>query len=89
MTFPPPTLEDIGWMLWGPTWEPMMAVALEVSNEKLQTWIEDPTLIPLGIEQKLSYVAKARTEEIDLAQAMLFQRGISRKPELGERANDE
>jgi hypothetical protein len=84
MTFPPPSLEDIGFMLWGSTWEPMMAAALEVSNEKIQGWIEDPTTIPGDLEQKLSYIAKARSEEVELAQAMLFQQGLNRSRETNE-----
>ena len=66
-------------MLWGPLWEPCMAAALNISNDKLQSWIEDPTTIPRGIEKVLADIAGVRMEEIELAQGMVTERGINRK----------
>jgi hypothetical protein len=81
---PPPTLEDIGHMLWGPLWEPCMAAALNVTNDRLQSWIEDPTAIPSEIEKQLVDIAVVRIEEIELAQAMVIERGINREALFGE-----
>lgn len=79
MTMPPPSLEDIGKILWGHGWEIEMAIALGVHIDVLRGWVEDPTKIPQEIEVKLSKVADGRTEEIELAQGMMFARGINRK----------
>lgn len=78
MTMPPPTLEDIGELLWGNTWEFYMASALNVSIDKLRGWVEDPTTIPQELEYKLSRIADDRTHDIELAQSMMFERGLRR-----------
>lgn len=74
---------------WGPTWEASMAAALEIRMDRLQGWIEDSTTIPLELEYRLSCIAAARTEEIELAQDMLFQRGINREPELAKGTDED
>lgn len=92
MTMPPPTLEDIGEILWGHGWEFEMAIALGVHIDVLRGWVEDPTTIPQELEVQLSKIADARTEEIELGQAMMFARGINRKfPKVlrQKRGNDE
>lgn len=61
-----------------------MAAALNVHVDRVHAWIEDPTAIPLDLEYKLSAIAAARTEEIELVQAMLCQRGLNRKAEFDE-----
>lgn len=78
MTMPPPTLEDIGELLWGNTWEFYMASALGVHIDVLRGWVEDPTKIPQELELKLSKIADTRTEDIQLVQSMLFERGLNR-----------
>lgn len=79
MTMPPPTLEDIGELLWGNTWEFYMASALGISIDKLRGWVGDPSTIPAELEYKLSKIADERTHDIELAQSMMFERGLKRK----------
>lgn len=78
MALIPPSLTDMGFVLFGSAWEEPMAVSLEVADEDIQAWVADPTKIPSDMEDKLQALASTRIEEIQFFKRQLTETGLSR-----------
>jgi hypothetical protein len=76
-----PTLEDMGFTLWGAAWREPMAASLDLTADELQVWEKDPLSIPAGIETSLLKLCETRTQEIAMIHGLLKAAGLQRAPE--------
>ena len=80
MKFTPtaPSLADMGWALWGPTWADALSESFEVAKDQIATWETDPTSRPTDLEAMLDDLCEVRIQEIQLMQAQLKETGLGR-----------
>jgi hypothetical protein len=74
----PPTLEDVGFMLWGADWREPMAISLNLSDDELKACEDDPDNIPTGTEMRLLELCVIRSQEIGMIHDLLQAAGLRR-----------
>jgi hypothetical protein len=72
----PPTLEDMGFVLWGADWRDPMAVSFNVTDDELQAWENNPPSIPAGAEARLLELCVIRSQEIGMIHDLLQAAGL-------------
>jgi len=86
-TLIPPTLEDIGFVLFGSSWKEPLANELNVNLEDVEAWVVDPSAIPANIEVGITQIGQIRIQEI---QFMLQHMGETRLDRsIPDEADDE
>lgn len=78
----PPTLEDMGFILWGADRRTPIATSLELTDEELAGWEDDPVSIPEGNEARLVELCVIRSREIGKMHDRLKAAGLRRAGRL-------
>lgn len=72
-------LSMIGLVFFGEAWRAPMAEVLEVDEDQVIAWENDPSSLPTGIEDKLTTVGAGRIGEIQLILHLLKEAGVDRE----------
>ena len=72
-------LSMIGLVFFGEAWRAPMAQVLEVDEDQVTAWENDPASIPVGIEEKLTTIGAGRIGEIQLILYLLKEAGVDRE----------
>ena len=73
----PPTLGDIGHVLWGPQWREALAQELGTSKEEVTAWEKDPTSRPADLQRTIENLGVVRLEEIGLMLVQMKETGLA------------
>ncbi len=73
----PPTLGDIGHVLWGARWREALAQALGTTIEEVTAWENDPTSRPADLQRRIENLGVVRLEEIGLMLVQMKDNGLS------------
>jgi hypothetical protein len=73
----PPTLGDIGHVLWGQGWREALAKALDVTPQDVTTWESDPAGRPDDLERLMENLGVVRLEEIGLMLVQMKETGLA------------
>lgn len=74
----PPTVADMGFVLWGPTWAHALSEALCVTLADIAAWETDPTRRPADLQEQLDNFCEVRMQEIDLLRTLMGEVGLGR-----------
>lgn len=74
----PPSLADMGWVLWGATWAESLSEALGVTVSEIAAWETDPASRPADFDTTLDNLCDIRIQEIQLVQGHLNQTGLGK-----------
>jgi hypothetical protein len=74
----PPSLADMGLILFGDVWRESLANALEVTEDQIIAWLEDPAGMPVNLEARIERIGKARIEEIRFILEHMAENGLDR-----------
>jgi hypothetical protein len=77
----PPSLADIGWILFGEYWRKSLANALEVTEDQVIGWLSDPSGMPVDLEARIEKVGQTRVEEIRFMLGHMLSTGLDRSSE--------
>jgi hypothetical protein len=80
MALIPPTLGDVGLILWGEAWGDPMAVSLNLSDEEQKACEDDPDNIPAGTEARLLKLCVIPSQEIGMIHDVPHAAGLRRTP---------
>jgi transposase InsO family protein len=73
----PPTLGDIGHVLWGANWRELLAEALGATKEEVTGWETTPASRPEDLQRTLENLGVVRLEEIGLMLVQMKENGLS------------
>jgi len=73
----PPTLEDMGHVLWGSDWREALAKGLSVSKGEVAAWESDPDSRPSDLERMIEDLGMVRLEEIGLLLVQMKELGLA------------
>ena len=73
----PPTLSDVGHVLWGANWREALAEALDATKEEVTGWETDPSGRPEDLQRTLENLGVVRLEEIGLMLVQMKENGLS------------
>jgi len=77
----PPSLADIGKTLFGEDWREPLANSLEVTEDQIIAWLEDPASIPTDLEARVERIGRTRIEEISFLLGQMANTGLDRSSE--------
>jgi hypothetical protein len=77
----PPTLDDIGHILWGANWREYLANILEVTKDDIAAWETEPSTRPAELVDALREIGNVRIQEIALIMSHLKITGLRTGPE--------
>ena len=78
----PPSLEDIGYALFGEGWHRCLAEALDVTEDDILAWETEVARRPADLQKRLENLGLARIGEIEVMLAQMKGAGLS-APEPG------
>ncbi|HET7085880.1 MAG TPA: hypothetical protein VFI23_13975 [Rhizomicrobium sp.] len=73
----PPSLKDMGHVLWGPHWREALAQALDVTKEDVENWEADPASRPADLQRTIENLGVVRLEEIGLMLVQMKENGLA------------
>ena len=75
----PPSLTNMGVVLFGPIWEQPLAYALNVTEDEVRKWGRAPASIPAGLETELHKIGQIRMMEIHIMLGQMKETGLARE----------
>jgi hypothetical protein len=76
----PPTLDDMGHVLWGPHWREALAKGLNLTEEEVAAWESDPDSRPADLARMIEDLGMVRLEEIGLLLVQMKELGLADTP---------
>ena len=74
----PPTLDEMGHVLWGVNWRDYLAEALEATVDEIRAWESDRAKRPADLQKQIDHLCVTRIQEIEIMRALLEKTGLRR-----------
>jgi len=74
----PPALADIGRTLFGENWRTPLANSLEVTEDQITAWLQDPASMPTDLEARFEKIGRTRIEDISFMLGQMANTGLDR-----------
>ena len=72
----PPTLDDMGYTLFGANWRAHFAEALDVTEDDILIWETEPEKRPADLQDKTENLGLARISEIQVMLTQMKAKGL-------------